>query len=129
MQAELGEEKIVSLNVSSNPRPTVVEWNVDGKVIKEGQASERYEALSIKEVETGIWEASLRIKGVEEDDLTKKFDLKLENQYGAANFVISINSSSAGSGTYRISLTLVINCSMYFWVLQTNSQKLFDKWL
>jgi len=90
----------VSLNVSANPRPTTVEWSVDEKVIKEGQTSDRYEALLIKEVEAGIWEASLRIKGVEEEDLTKKINLKLANQYGTADFIMSLSSSSAGSGIY-----------------------------
>jgi hypothetical protein len=101
VRAELGEEKTISVNVSANPRPSNVQWTIDEKTIREGESSGNYDALVIKEVATGVWEVSLRIKEVEEEDLTKRIDLKLENAYGSADFTINISSSTAGSGIYE----------------------------
>jgi len=101
VRAELGEEKLISMNVSANPRPNIVQWTIDGKVLRENEKSDNYEALPIKELAPGIYETTLKIKEVEEEDLTKKIGLKVENVYGAAEFSINISSSTAGSGIYK----------------------------
>lgn len=53
--------------------------------------------------QNGVWEANLRIKSVDEEDINKQYLLKVGNDYGEAEFKIKIESDANGSGINKIS--------------------------
>ncbi|XP_021947045.1 fasciclin-3 isoform X2 [Folsomia candida] len=94
IQADLGEEKVILLNVSSNPPPRVV-WVVDGKQLEQGTNTELFEAIPMRHVAPSVYEVALKIKSVDDEVLTKRIELKVSNDLGVADYVININSSSS----------------------------------
>lgn len=100
--AELGEEKIILVNVSSYPPPNKVSWTIDGKTIDEGRSNERYEAVYKRNLGHNMYEVALKIKNLDEEDLAKKIELKVINDLGSAEYVININSTDDGSGNSKI---------------------------
>lgn len=115
IQADLGEEKVILLNVSSNPPPRVV-WVVDGKQLEQGTNTELFEAIPMRHVAPSVYEVALKIKSVDDEVLTKRIELKVSNDLGVADYVININSSSSGSGNNQLRLTRV-ECASYFLIL------------
>lgn len=97
VQADLGQDKIVLFNVSSNPEPRI-SWIVDGKVLEQGRNNEVFEPIPKRNVGAYTYEVALKIKSVDDDVLAKKIEVKATNELGTADYLININSSSTGSG-------------------------------
>lgn len=47
VRAEIGAEKVLSVNVSANPKPDSVTWTVDGKTLREKESTDKFEALEL----------------------------------------------------------------------------------
>jgi hypothetical protein len=98
VRADLGEEKIIAVNISSNPSPTRVTWSINGKPLEQGQSNEFFEAARQRQVGPTVVEVALKMKSVTEENLQKKIELRVENSLGIAEYDIYVQSSANGQG-------------------------------
>jgi hypothetical protein len=87
VQAELGEEKVIFLNVSSNPPPRV-SWIIDGKQLEQGRNNEVFEPIPLRNVAPFLYEIALKIKSVDDEVLAKRIELKVTNDLGVADYIL-----------------------------------------
>lgn len=83
---------MVTATIQSNPKP-VTEWILDGERISQGRQSNRYEANEPVDLGNGLYNVTLSIAGLTEEDTKKTYNLRASNDFGATDYVIRISSS------------------------------------
>lgn len=94
----LGSTAFINVTINANPRPRT-EWNVDGTTIPQGQQHERYESYEPIDLGGGVFNVTLSIAGLTNEDTLKDYHLKASNEFGTTDYIVRISSSQAAAAS------------------------------
>lgn len=94
----LGSTALINITINSNPRPRT-EWTIDGNTFEQGRQHERYEAYEPIDLGGGVFNVTLSIAGLTNEDTLKDYHLKASNEYGSTDYIVRISSSQAAAAT------------------------------
>lgn len=88
----LDQTALVNVTIHANPRP-IIEWAVDGLRVPQGQQLARYEAYQPIDLGNGVYNVTLAVASLTQDDTNKIYHLKASNEFGAQDYSVRISSS------------------------------------
>lgn len=88
----LDQTALVNVTIHANPRP-VIEWAVDGLRVPQGQQIARYEAYQPIDLGNGVYNVTLAVASLTQEDTNKVYHLKASNEFGAQDYSVRISSS------------------------------------
>lgn len=83
----------VNLTIRSNPAP-IVEWTVDGNVIRQGEQDGRFSVFEPVYLGQDMYNVTLIIAGLTLEDTTKTYNLRASNALGSTDYTVRISSSA-----------------------------------
>ncbi|XP_065358765.1 fasciclin-3 isoform X2 [Calliphora vicina] len=88
----------VNLTIRSNPAP-IVEWTVDGNVIRQGEQDGRFSVFEPVYLGQDMYNVTLIIAGLTLEDTMKTYNLRASNALGSTDYTVRISSSATPPAT------------------------------
>ncbi|KAL9924835.1 fasciclin-3 isoform X3 [Glossina fuscipes] len=83
----------VNMTIRANPTP-VIEWAIDGNVIRQGEQSGRFSAFEPEYLGHDFYNVTLVIAGLTLEDTTKIYTMRATNALGSTDYTVRISSSA-----------------------------------
>uniref|UniRef100_A0A1B0A5T1 Ig-like domain-containing protein n=1 Tax=Glossina pallidipes TaxID=7398 RepID=A0A1B0A5T1_GLOPL len=83
----------VNMTIRANPAP-VIEWAIDGNVIRQGEQNGRFSAFEPEYLGHDFYNVTLVIAGLTLEDTTKIYTMRATNALGSTDYTVRISSSA-----------------------------------
>jgi len=96
---EVGRPAHITISIRSNPRPRLL-WTINGKVVKEGQQTDKYIAEEPRSWENSYWNVSLTITELTLEDTTLTYRLRADNEFGSTDYTVRLGPAPDVGGKF-----------------------------